>query len=340
MPDENQRDPKQLAKQGDPKAIATAINHSLKPKGIIADVMRDNGCLHVMLEGEQVPHHQNTLVSFIEKGMKKLDIESVYRIKIYGRVFGDDLPAWEDEIILKTPEQEALDLEEDSIPLLPEFDLDKDGGLNDDDIPEEVLPEDAIVSDDDDIPEENDFDDESIDDDDIDDNDNIAASYNPEEDDDLEEEETEAVKPENKGKILLFVLLVVALAIAALAGLHLSGVYKLPFLSGGSSDSEQVEPAPDEESAPPETPAETAAPEPAADPWTEAVRSSISAAELAQTAQSRTEWENVAGQWEQAAELMRQVPESSPNYQTAQQKATEYENNRQIAVQRAASAPQ
>ncbi|MFZ1026626.1 MAG: hypothetical protein WAN66_10445 [Limnoraphis robusta] len=341
MPDENQRDlAKQLAKQGDPKAIASAINHSLKPKGINADVMRDNGCLHVMLEGEQVPNNQKALVSFIENGMKRLDIDSVYTVKIYGRQFGDDIPLWEDEIILKIPPEESLDLDEEPIPPMPQFDFndDEEENLNDDHIPEGVLPQEVIISDDDD--EDNyAFDDESVDDEDYDDN--LEANYNPEEDDDLEEE-TERVPPNNKGKILLFVLLVTLLAIAALAGLHFSGIYKLPFLSGGSSESE-VEPSTPEET-PPETSGETpASPPPTAtetpsDPWAEAVRSAISAANLAQTAQSRTEWESVASQWGQAVELMKQVPESSPNYQTAQQKATEYERNRQVALQRAAGA--
>ncbi|WP_413161003.1 hypothetical protein ACL6C3_21060 [Capilliphycus salinus ALCB114379] len=336
MPEENQRDlAKQLAKQGDPKAIASAINHSLKPKGINADVMRDNGCLHVMLEGEQVPHHQKPLVNFIENGMKRLEIESIYTVKIYGRDFGDDLAVWEDEIILKSPPEDSFDFEQEPLSPMPEFEVDDhDDEMGDDDIPEEVLPDYAIVSDED--AEEYDFDDdESIDEDDIDDD--IPADYNPEEDDDLEEE-TEAVKQDNKAKILLFVVLLILLAIAAVAGLHFSGILTLPFLSGGTSDPENVEPLTDETT--PETAGETPAEQAPADPWAEAVRTAISAANLAQTAQSRTEWENVASQWRQASELMGQVPESSENYQTAQQKATEYQANREIALQRAASAPQ
>lgn len=331
MPDENQRDQaKQLAKQGDPKAIASAINHSLKPKGINADVMRDNGCLHVMLEGEQVPHKQKALVTFIENGMKKLEIDSVYIVKIYGRQFGDDTPVWEDEVMLKTPPQESLDLDEEPIPPMPNFDIDEDGNFSDDDIPEGVLPNEVIIADDED--EDDSFDDESLDDEDYDDN--VDADYNPEEDDDFEDE-TEQVQPSNKGKIVLFVLLVLLLAIAALAGLHFSGMYQLPFLGGAGSETE-VEPSTPEET-PQETPQETEATP--VDPWAEAVRTAIGAANLAQTAQSRTEWEQVANQWGQAAELMGQVPDSSPNYETAQQKVTEYEANRQVALQRAAGAP-
>lgn len=337
MPDENQRDlAKQLAKQGDPKAIADAINHSLKPKGINADVMRDNGCLHVMLEGEQVPNHQKALVSFIENGMKKLDIESVYTVKIYGRDFGDDLPVWEDEIVLQAIPEAPFNPEEEWVPPVSELDADegKEENFNEDDIPEEVLPEETIISDED--VEDYDFDDESIDEEDIDEN--IEAGYNPEEDDDLEEE-TQQVRQDNKGKILLFIVLLILLAIAALAGLHFSGIYTLPFLNNEGSESE-IEPSTPDGETTPETGAETPAEETPADPWAEAVRTAINAANLAQTAQSRTEWENVADQWRQASELMGQVPESSPNYETAQQKVTEYQANREVALQRAAGAPQ
>jgi hypothetical protein len=60
---------------------------------------------------------------------------------------------------------------------------------------------------------------------------------------------------------------------------------------------------------------------------------------LAQTAQTQAEWNTVANEWGKAVELMQQVPESSENYSTAQQKVVEYGNNQQIALQRAQNAP-
>ncbi len=349
MSDQNQRElAKQLAQQGDPKAIASAINHSLKPKGIVADVMRDNGCLHVMLEGEQVPLHQPALVKFVHNGMKKLDIQSIYTVKIYGRQFGDDLPAWEEEIVLQTPPQDELAGIEEILPSEPElesqqvpppYNFDQDEDLD----PEILLEKEEDIESDDDYAIEEDFVEEAEYDDQ-----EAEVDYNPEEDDDFEDEVEEPVAADNdnKGKILLFLLGLILLTLAALAGLHFAGIYKLPFLSGVSSDSEvetQIPPdsptsSPSEATETPSSPDPTTATPAPSDPWRDAVNKAMSAANLAQTAQTQAEWENVASEWQQAVELMQQVPESNPNYQTAQQKAIDYENNRQIALQNAENA--
>ncbi len=348
MSDQNQRElAKQLAQQGDPKAIASAINHSLKPKGIIADVMRDNGCLHVMLEGEQVPNHQQALVKFVHNGMKKLEIQSVYSVKVYGRQFGEDLPAWEEEIVLQTlPEDELAGIEEilpsdselESQQVPPPYSLDQDEDLDHEILSEE---EDDIESDLDYVIEED------LVDDNLEEEDEEAdVDYNPEEDDDFEDDIEEPVATDNKGKILLFVLGLILLTLAALAGLHFAGIYKLPFLSGVSSDSEvetQTPPesptsSPSQETETPNSPEPTTAPPPPSEPWRDAVNKAGSAANLAQTAQAKAEWETVASEWQEAVELMQQVPESNPNHQTAQQKAIEYESYRQIALQNAERA--
>ncbi|MBW3584676.1 MAG: hypothetical protein KY448_02225, partial [Cyanobacteria bacterium 0813] len=94
-----QQNPRELLKHGDPNAIASSINRTLKPKGINADVTRDNGCLHITLEADKVPD-QMVLVDFIRTGMTKLGLESIHTVKVYGRRTGDGSPAWEDEIDL------------------------------------------------------------------------------------------------------------------------------------------------------------------------------------------------------------------------------------------------
>lgn len=71
---------------------------------------------------------------------------------------------------------------------------------------------------------------------------------------------------------------------------------------------------------------------PVDDSFSEAVHFAMSAAEAAQTAQTTDEWENVAFFWSKAIESMKAVPESSENYQTAQQKATEYQPNLEYAL--------
>jgi hypothetical protein len=83
-----------------------------------------------------------------------------------------------------------------------------------------------------------------------------------------------------------------------------------------------------EESSSPEAP-------PVDDSFSEAVHFAMSAAEAAQTAQTTDEWENVAFFWSKAIESMKAVPESSENYQTAQQKAEEYQQNLEYAQQNA-----
>jgi hypothetical protein len=89
----------QLAKLGDLRAIAALMNHSLQPKGITAKVALKDGCLQVMLESAQVPDQQS-LVVFVRKGITNLEIAFIERIKIYGRVSGEEFPAWNQELEL------------------------------------------------------------------------------------------------------------------------------------------------------------------------------------------------------------------------------------------------
>ncbi|MGC9526798.1 MAG: hypothetical protein ACP5D7_14795 [Limnospira sp.] len=337
MPD---RSSLELAKQGDPQAIATVINHSLKAKAdISADVFREDNSLHIMLEGDSVPGNQAKLVAFLRNGLTNLDISSIYTAKVYGRQLGDD-PAWEEEIVLKMPPPEEGQPHGGAVPpesLAPDEDLDIEAPLMDDE-------DDEIIDADEDEEEDEDL----ILDDRIDE-DEEEDYYSPEEDDDPEDddetEEIESQKP--KSKLLWLIPLLLILAIAALAGLHFGGILTLPFLPGGSSESETTPPTP-EDTAPTETspeaeeapaaPAEEA-PAEAVDPWREGINAAMSAAELAQEAESQAEWNEVASQWQKASELMGQVPESSPNYQGAQERVQTYAQNQQIAEQRAAGAP-
>ena len=67
----------------------------------------------------------------------------------------------------------------------------------------------------------------------------------------------------------------------------------------------------------------------------EAVNAAQNAANLAQTASTGAEWQAVADSWSRAIELMKQVPESDPNYATAQQKVVDYQPNLEYAQQNA-----
>ncbi|MGJ3245277.1 MAG: hypothetical protein ACFE0I_04290 [Elainellaceae cyanobacterium] len=72
------------------------------------------------------------------------------------------------------------------------------------------------------------------------------------------------------------------------------------------------------------------------DPFRAAVNTAMDAAEQTQTADSPDEWRSVALTWQEAINLMKAVPESSPKYDIAQQRAfEEYPENLQYAQEKA-----
>lgn len=89
----------QLAKQGDPKAIAALMNRTLSTKGITAKAALKDVCLHILLESDHAPN-QKILVAFIRKGITNLAITSVERVKIYGKCLNEEIPAWNQELEL------------------------------------------------------------------------------------------------------------------------------------------------------------------------------------------------------------------------------------------------
>jgi hypothetical protein len=106
----------QLAKQGNPKAIATMLNQSLKSKSITAKASLKDGYLQILLESAQTPNQQD-IVSFIRKGLTNLSAESITRVKVYGRQIGEESPAWSQafEMVseLETPSNtEQLDVQD------------------------------------------------------------------------------------------------------------------------------------------------------------------------------------------------------------------------------------
>ena len=92
---------KDIAKQGNPHAIARLINRSLKPKGISAQVALEKGCLQVMLTSNQVPSLD--LVKVIHQGLIRLEVKSIERVKVYGKQVNDDIPDWHQEFELVIP---------------------------------------------------------------------------------------------------------------------------------------------------------------------------------------------------------------------------------------------
>ncbi|MGP1387360.1 MAG: hypothetical protein ACTS2F_27620 [Thainema sp.] len=78
-------------------------------------------------------------------------------------------------------------------------------------------------------------------------------------------------------------------------------------------------------------------PAPPVDPFAKGIEYATSAANSAQNAQLESEWKRTSNLWEAAIGQMNAVPEGSPNKALSQQKATEYEKNRQYAAGRVAT---
>lgn len=92
----------QLAKKGEPKAIASLMNRSLQPKGITVEAIHQDGCLEIWLKSERVLAQQ-ALVTFIRKGMISLEVESLTKIKVYAVQMEENNPDWTEEIHLVEP---------------------------------------------------------------------------------------------------------------------------------------------------------------------------------------------------------------------------------------------
>jgi hypothetical protein len=88
-----------LAKQGDPHAIAALINRSLASKGIHADAELESDCLTISLKAAQIPN-QKAVVTIIHRGMIVLQVQQIKRVKIFTYRSDNHYLAWQYEIDL------------------------------------------------------------------------------------------------------------------------------------------------------------------------------------------------------------------------------------------------
>jgi hypothetical protein len=100
-----------LAKKGNAKALTAILNQSLQPKSVTAKVNRKDDYLQILLESAQTPD-QEAMVSFIRKGLIKLEIESIQTVKVYGRKTGEESPAWSKKFELVSPPETPSSTEE------------------------------------------------------------------------------------------------------------------------------------------------------------------------------------------------------------------------------------
>ncbi|NUN66111.1 hypothetical protein HCU40_15440 [Pseudanabaena biceps] len=89
----------ELAKSGDPHAIATLINRSLASKGIHATAEIVAECLTISLHAAQIPN-QKAVVTIIHRGMMILQIDRLSRVKILTYRSDNNYLAWQHEFKL------------------------------------------------------------------------------------------------------------------------------------------------------------------------------------------------------------------------------------------------
>lgn len=86
----------ELARQGHAKAIATVMSQFLKPKGISILAKSKDGCLHIILESDQVPN-QASMSPFVYQKLLDLKLKSIQKVKVYARTPGNKSMTWVQE---------------------------------------------------------------------------------------------------------------------------------------------------------------------------------------------------------------------------------------------------
>ncbi|MDF0552558.1 hypothetical protein [Kamptonema sp. UHCC 0994] len=94
----NQQRLVELARQGNPKAIAVLLNQFLQPKGINAMALLRDGCFHILLESAQVPNREVT-AKFVQNKLAGLKSKSITHVKVHGRQSGNKSVAWTQEVL-------------------------------------------------------------------------------------------------------------------------------------------------------------------------------------------------------------------------------------------------
>ena len=102
----NQQNLLELAKQGNSRAIAALINHSLRSKEITAKVNLKGNSLQILVESDKALD-QELITQFLVRGIKQLNIKSIDSIKVFGKQSGQDFPDWTQDIPIKNNSKES-----------------------------------------------------------------------------------------------------------------------------------------------------------------------------------------------------------------------------------------
>lgn len=90
----------ELAKQGNPQAIASWLQSQLQSEDITVTVNLNGDYLEVFLDASPVPA-PDKLVEFVRNELTKLQPKSIQMVKVEGREIGHDVSEWSQEFILE-----------------------------------------------------------------------------------------------------------------------------------------------------------------------------------------------------------------------------------------------
>jgi hypothetical protein len=322
---------RQLAEQGNPEAIASIFNQFFQRKGlqdVQATAERTDGWLYLSLQAPQVPN-QDMFVKTIRQGMERIGCDQIHTVQVEGYQTGTETPGWREQIQLQSADLSVFEQYD------PESETPADSppasapATLSENLPSEAEPDEFPTATEED-------------------------SSSPGDTGDTEP----AIRKRRRSllPILGILLLLVLAAIGAMYARLIPGwpanwPRPIPLDLSATSDSDPEpaaeppattpptpEASPSPAASPEPSPSPEPTPEPTPDPWTQGVNTAIEAANLAQNAESQSDWNQVQQLWQQAANFMANVPQNHPQYETAQQKVSQYRQNAEIAGQRAAQA--
>jgi Tfp pilus assembly protein PilE len=103
----NQSNLLELARQGEPSAIAALMNAALEPKGVTAKVDLGGNCLYVVFESTH-SLNPDTLIQFTYRGLQEMGTELVKTVKLYEQKIGENTISWKREFLIQEPLAIAL----------------------------------------------------------------------------------------------------------------------------------------------------------------------------------------------------------------------------------------
>jgi hypothetical protein len=89
-----------LARQGNPEAIAKLMNQSLRVKQITVVVSLMDNCLTILASAPEPPN-RTFMVNFVREGMEKLNTTSIQRVRIRSFQKGAKAPSWQEVLVLR-----------------------------------------------------------------------------------------------------------------------------------------------------------------------------------------------------------------------------------------------